>query len=200
MLSVAIERLTERSKDRNARSPMNRSANDTSVLRSQCGPQPHWQPSMAAQVVAKHSDENSVDAPVGRRSSVVSMSIEGTSDAESILSEAYSEGHDPLPEDTSCDCIQVTSYPEDQSTAASARAINSANDESLADEWPVERIIGEEHIDGKVHYLVEWKPTLVSEDDALNMPDLIEQWERRKTLIKAKSRRGAKRDRVSVMV
>ena len=70
--------------------------------------------------------------------------------------------------------------------------MNSADDET-PEEWEVQRIIGEEQINGKLHYMVEWKPSLVSEDDAHNIGQLIEEWKQRKALIQARAQKGKKR-------
>ncbi|RXG42227.1 hypothetical protein VDGE_30281 [Verticillium dahliae] len=40
------------------------------------------------------------------------------------------------------------------------------------EEWEITELIGKEVMQGKVHYLVRWQPTLVPEDE-INAPELI---------------------------
>ncbi|CAH0018691.1 unnamed protein product [Clonostachys rhizophaga] len=62
-------------------------------------------------------------------------------------------------------------------------------DEISEDEWEAVEIIGEELINGKLHYTVEWKPTPVPEENCVNMRELIEEWKKSKT----RRQKGGKR-------
>ena len=55
----------------------------------------------------------------------------------------------------------------------------------------MEEIIGDETIDGKLFYMMKWKPTLVAEEDAENAAQLITKWnlKKRKAMAKAKHKR-----------
>ncbi|KAK7229620.1 hypothetical protein V2G26_001790 [Clonostachys chloroleuca] len=61
-------------------------------------------------------------------------------------------------------------------------------DEMPDEEWEAVEIIGEEVIDGKLHYTVEWKPTPVPEENCVNMRELIEEWKKSRT----RRRKGGK--------
>ncbi|KAK7217683.1 hypothetical protein V2G26_005686 [Clonostachys chloroleuca] len=54
-------------------------------------------------------------------------------------------------------------------------------DEKSEDEWEAVEIIGEEVINGKLHYTVEWRLTAVPEEDCVNMRELIEEWKKSTT-------------------
>ncbi|KAK7229622.1 hypothetical protein V2G26_001792 [Clonostachys chloroleuca] len=62
-------------------------------------------------------------------------------------------------------------------------------DEISVDEWEAVEIIGEELINGKLHYTVEWKPTFEPEEDCGNMSELVEEWKKSKT----RRQKGGKR-------
>jgi hypothetical protein len=53
-------------------------------------------------------------------------------------------------------------------------------DEISEDEWEATEIIGEELINGKLHYTVKWIPTTVPEDDCGNMSELVGKWKKSK--------------------
>ncbi|ODA78189.1 hypothetical protein RJ55_06794 [Drechmeria coniospora] len=74
-------------------------------------------------------------------------------------------------------------------------APNHADFETSPGEWEALRIIGEELMDGKLHYMMEWKPSLVSEDDAHNAAQLIRDWNKQKARIRAGTQKGKKRKR-----
>ncbi|KAK7219319.1 hypothetical protein V2G26_007322 [Clonostachys chloroleuca] len=62
-------------------------------------------------------------------------------------------------------------------------------DEISVDEWEAIKIIGEELINEKLHYTLEWEPTAVPEEDCGNMSELVEEWKKSKT----RRRKGGKR-------
>jgi hypothetical protein len=62
-------------------------------------------------------------------------------------------------------------------------------DEISVDKWEAVEIIGEELINGKLHYTVEWKPTFKPEEDCKNISELVEEWKKSKT----RRQKGGKR-------
>lgn len=48
--------------------------------------------------------------------------------------------------------------------------------EEPAGDWEAFKIIGEEVVDGKTHYMVAWKPTLEPERNLTHMQDLLQAW------------------------
>jgi hypothetical protein len=54
-------------------------------------------------------------------------------------------------------------------------------DKMFEDEWEAFEILGEEVINGKLHYRVDWKPTLEPEENCVKMRELIEEWKKSKT-------------------
>jgi hypothetical protein len=46
-------------------------------------------------------------------------------------------------------------------------------------DWEVCDILGKKVVDGKVHYLVDWRPTLVLEDELGNAKELVDEFEAR---------------------
>jgi hypothetical protein len=46
-------------------------------------------------------------------------------------------------------------------------------------DWDVRDILGKKVVDGKVHYLVDWRPTLVLEDELGNVKELVDEFEAR---------------------
>lgn len=98
--------------------------------------------------------------------------------------------HSFVPEEEELEgCIEVASPGDFEDCESYVRAPTSGDAEAYSGEWEAHRIIGEEIIHGKVHYMIEWKPSLVSEDDAQNASQLVQEWHKRK----AKIRAGAKK-------
>lgn len=59
-------------------------------------------------------------------------------------------------------------------------------------EWEVRKIIGKEYVDGVLHYLVEWCPTLEPEHSLGHAAGLVDKFESRlRVHCGAKSGRGA---------
>jgi len=46
-------------------------------------------------------------------------------------------------------------------------------------DWEVRDILGKKVVDGRVHYLVDWRPTLVLEDVLGNAKELVDEFEAR---------------------
>ncbi|KAK7219022.1 hypothetical protein V2G26_007025 [Clonostachys chloroleuca] len=70
-------------------------------------------------------------------------------------------------------------------------------DEISVDEWGAVEIIGEELINGKLYYIVEWKPTAVPEEDRGNMSELVEEWKKSKIgRLKGGKRTGSRTSRL----
>ncbi|CAH0025659.1 unnamed protein product [Clonostachys rhizophaga] len=62
-------------------------------------------------------------------------------------------------------------------------------DEISVDEWEAIKIIGEELINEKLHYTLEWELTAVPEEDCGNMSELVEEWKKSKI----RRQKGSKR-------
>ncbi|CAH0022666.1 unnamed protein product [Clonostachys rhizophaga] len=54
-------------------------------------------------------------------------------------------------------------------------------DKISEDKWEAVEIIGEELINRKLYYTVEWKPTPVPEENCINIRELIKEWKKSKT-------------------
>ncbi|KAM3560573.1 hypothetical protein ARSEF4850_003616 [Beauveria asiatica] len=64
----------------------------------------------------------------------------------------------------------------------------------LDQEWEVDKIIGEEKINGKLHYMVKWMPCLVAEDDMENATEAVREWQDIKRKMKARAKRVSDRE------
>jgi hypothetical protein len=58
-------------------------------------------------------------------------------------------------------------------------------------DWEVRKIIGREHVDGVLHYLVEWCPTLEPEHSLGHAKELVDEFEAQLRVLRGvKSGRG----------
>jgi hypothetical protein len=75
--------------------------------------------------------------------------------------------------------------------------------EDSSQDWEVRQIIGKEYVDGVLHYMVEWCPTLQPKHSLENAKELVDEFEARlRALRKDKERRvgpSVKRDRQLTM-
>ncbi|ODA77624.1 hypothetical protein RJ55_07253 [Drechmeria coniospora] len=185
--------LTKKPGDIDAASCMDRNTRDTLDLQSPHGSQIQWQTPIEAHGTNHSSARISVNMAASRRSSALSVCIEGATGGDNFPRETDLEIFDSSSEEERQVCIEVAPAPADRGTAGYTRAVRSVDDETHSDEREVHRIIGEEQIDGQLHYMVEWKPSLVSENDAHNIGQLIKEWKQRKMLIRARARKSKKR-------
>jgi hypothetical protein len=57
--------------------------------------------------------------------------------------------------------------------------------------WEIRDIIGKKNVAGKIHYLVDWCPTLVPERSLRSTEELVDEFEARlRTQLKSKNGRG----------
>lgn len=172
---------------------MDEDTGNTGDVRSPNDFEVRWQRSTATPETTERGVVGSVDAATSHWSSAHSQSTQNATSEDGSPREMALEMYDSSSADENDDCIEVAPAPIYTDTGSYARPLRSSDDGTPTDEWEVRCIVGEEEIDGKLHYMVEWKPTLVSEDDAHNITQLIKEWKKRKTQIQARARRSKKR-------
>lgn len=172
---------------------MDEDTGNTGDVRSPNDFEVRWQRSTATPETTERGVVGSVGAATSHWSSARSQSTQNATSEDGSPREMDLEMYDSSSADENDGCIEVAPAPIYTDTGSYARPLRSSDDGTPTDEWEVRCIVGEEEIDGKLHYMVEWKPTLVSEDDAHNITQLIKEWKKRKTQIQARARRSKKR-------
>lgn len=196
-----FDTLTRNADDGDAESTRPHRTDDISSLQNWNNLDSHDLSINRAPILADTQEESSLDVihrgSAKHYSSECSPKLDETAVGQRYFNHRISqEIQNSGPEKEIDDCGEVSAHQTFEDCAAYIKSPNNTDPETPSGEWEALRIIGEEMIDGKRHYMMEWKPSLVSEDDAQNAAQLITMWNRRKARIRIGAQKGKQRKRI----